>query len=298
MARRNLKYQFLQAINNSFSESMDKHSDKANGIRNTDKIYSYSSRTNLIDLSANFANYMREAYPEIHKVNEIQVKHIQGFLNSKIENCSQSTLNQYSAQFRKLEKCVNAKYHCDVDYGSAVVPASCKNGGGKIRNVMLSQNDFKTLIKSTSNQNLKKALTLSYHFGLRASECAKLKFEDIKHNGISIIDSKGKRSRFIPAETEKQRQILEQINEKENGRIFTIQHQSLEQAFRRELKKNGIVIQNGAFHTCRKAYATHKYKEYRINLSVKEAMSKVSVNLGHGANRFELMKEYICTALV
>ena len=284
MARRNLKYQFLQAINNSFRENMDKHSDKANGIRNTDKIYSYSSRSNLIDLSANFANYMRENYPEIHKVNEVQTKHIQGFLNSKTENCSQSTLNQYSAQFRKLEKCVNAKYHCDVDYGSAVVPASCKNGGGKIRNVMLSQNDFKTLIKSTSNQNLKKALTLSYHFGLRASECAKLKFEDIKHNGISIIDSKGKRSRFIPAETEKQRQ--------------TIQHQSLEQAFRRELKKNGIVIQNGAFHTCRKAYATQKYKEYRDGLSVKEAMSKVSINLGHGASRFELMKEYICTALV
>ena len=75
---------------------------------------------------------------------------------------------------------------------------------GKIRNVMLSQSDFKTLIKNTSNQNLKKALTLSYHFGLRCAECAKLKFEDIKSNGISIIDSKGKRSRFIPAETEKQ----------------------------------------------------------------------------------------------
>ena len=101
MARRNLKYQFLQAINNSFRENMDKHSDKANGIRNTDKIYSYSSRSNLIDLSANFANYMRENYPEIHKVNEVQTKHIQGFLNSKTESCSQSTLNQYSAQFCK-----------------------------------------------------------------------------------------------------------------------------------------------------------------------------------------------------
>ena len=163
---------------------------------------------------------------------------------------------------------------------------------------MLSQNDFKTLIKSTSNQNLKKALILSYHFGLRAAECAKLKFEDIKNTGISIIDSKGKRSRFIPAETEKQKQILEQFKEKEQGRICAIQHQSLEQAFRRELKKNGIVIQNGAFHTCRKAYATEKYKEYRVGLSVKAAISKVSINLGHGASRFELMKEYIFTALV
>lgn len=296
MARRNLKYQFLQTINNSFKENMDKHVDKANGIKNTDKIYSYSARSNLIDLSANF---MKESYPEIHNANEIGTEHIQAFLNFKTRNCSQATLNQYSALFRKLEKCVTVKYHCNVAYHCDVVPASCKNGGGKIRNVMLSQNDFKTLIKSTSNQNLKKALTLSYHFGLRAAECAKLKYEDIKKDGISVIDSKGKRSRFIPAETEKQKQILEQFKEKEQGRICPVQHQSLEQAFRRELKKNGIVIHNGAFHTCRKAYATEKYKEYRENgLSVKEAMSKVSVNLGHGENRFELMKEYICTALV
>ncbi len=123
-----------------------------------------------------------------------------------------------------MEKCVNAKYHCNVTYHCDVIPTSCKNGGGKIRNVMLSQNDFKILIKSTSNQNLKKALTLSYHFGLRAAECAKLKFEDIKSNGISIIDSKGKKSRFILAEAEKQKQILEQIKERKQGRIFHIQH--------------------------------------------------------------------------
>lgn len=87
---------------------------------------------------------MRENYPEIHKVNEVQTKHIQGFLNSKTESCSQSTLNQYSAQFWKLEKCVNAKYHCDVKYGCAVVPASCKNGSGKIRKVIIltSNNKF------------------------------------------------------------------------------------------------------------------------------------------------------------
>lgn len=228
MARRNLKYQFLQAINSSFKENMDKHSDKANGIKNTNKIYSYSARSNLIDLSANFANFMKESYPEIHNANEICMGHVQAFLNSKTGSCSQATLNQYNAQFRKLEKCVNVKYHCNVSYHCDVVPASCKNGGGKIRNVMLSQNDFKTLVKSTSNQNLKKALTLSYHFGLRAAECSKLKFEDIKSNGISIVDSKGKRSRFIPAETERQKQILEQFKEKDQGRIFSVQHQSLE----------------------------------------------------------------------
>lgn len=216
-ARRILKYQFLQAINTSFRGNMDKHADKTNGIRNTDKIYSYSSRSNLIDLSA---NYMRDAYPDVHKVSEIQTKHIQSFLNSKTESCSQSSLIQYSALLRKLEKCVNAKYHCNVNYECAVIPLSCKNGGGKIRNVMLSKDDYKTLVESTNNQNLKKALILSYYFGLRAAECAKLKYEDIKNNGISIVDSKGKRSRFIPAETEKQKQILEQIKKGVRKNLF------------------------------------------------------------------------------
>ena len=91
--------------------------------------------------------------------------------------------SRYKGQLHICDCNRNVTYHCDV------IPTSCKNGGGKIRNVMLSQNDFKILIKSTSNQNLKKALTLSYHFGLRAAECAKLKFEDIKSNGISIYKS-------------------------------------------------------------------------------------------------------------
>lgn len=299
MSRRNLKYQFLQAINNSFKENMDKHADKANGIRNTDRIYSYSARSNLIDLSANFSTFMKKSYPEVHNANEIHSEHVQAFLNTRTDNCSQATINQYNAQFKKLERCVNKKYHCNVIYHCEVVPISNKNGGGKIRNVMLSKNDFKILVKNTSNLNLKKALTLSYYFGLRAAECAKLKYEDIKHNGIAVIDSKGKRSRFIPAETEKQKQILEQLKEKEQGRVCPVQHQSLEQAFRREVKKHGIMIQNGAFHTCRKAYATAKYKEYREKgLTIQQAMDRVSNCLGHGNRRNDLMqKVYICCEL-
>lgn len=45
---------------------------------------------------------MKESYPEIHNANEIGTEHIQAFLNFKTRNCSQATLNQYSALFRKL----------------------------------------------------------------------------------------------------------------------------------------------------------------------------------------------------
>ena len=295
---RNLKYQFLQSINNSFSENMDKYSDKINGIRNTDKIYSYSSRTNLINLSANFSNFMKEHFPEVRMVKQVCPKHIQAFLVSKAHNCSQATLNQYCNLFYKLEKCVNKKYHCTVDYHHITAPISVKNGGAKIRNTMLSAKDYNAILQNATNHNLVKALVLSYTFGLRASECAKIRYEDIKSNGISIVHSKGKRSRFIPVETEKEKKILQFFQQGQTGRVCPIKHESLEQAFRREVKKNNIHIENGAFHTSRKSYATRKYKEYRSSgLSASESISRVSVNLGHSANRHELMKEYICCPL-
>lgn len=57
-------------------------------------------------------------------------------------------------------------------------------------------------------------------------------------------------------------------------------------------------MKNGAFHTLRKNYATNKYLEYRQKgLSIKEALKRVSINLGHGANRNKLMQQYICCAI-
>ena len=80
---KNIKYQFLLAINNNFRESMDKNSDKANGIRNTNKIYSYASRKNLVKVSSAFGDFMKENYPEIRYVKDIRPEHIQSFLVHK-----------------------------------------------------------------------------------------------------------------------------------------------------------------------------------------------------------------------
>lgn len=42
----------------------------------------------------------------------------------------------------------------DVKYSCAVVPVSYKNGGGKKRNIMLSQNDFKAIQRKGIRKNL------------------------------------------------------------------------------------------------------------------------------------------------
>lgn len=293
---RNIKYQFKYCIDTHFREGMDKHSIKRTRKDNS-KVYSYADRKNLIDLSANFANWLKENHSEIKQLRDIDSRHIQEFLNGKADNCSQKTLEQYQSHFRKLETLCNNTYNTNVDFHSSVTPISAKNGGGKIRNIMCSDAQYQSLLKTTNN-NLKSALILSKNFGLRASECSKLQYKDIKEDGIYIADSKGRRSRFVKAENKEQQEVLKQFRQEKNSRIINVQTGSLQQAFNRECKKRGIRFQNGAFHTLRKNFATAKFREYRNKgEGIQQALDSVSHVLGHGSNRNELMKQYICCPL-
>lgn len=294
---RNIKYQFRNVIDQHFREGMNKHSLKRNHEMKGNKIFSYSDRKNLIDLSSNFSNYMKEHHPEVKMVRDITSEHIQEFINSKSEECSQKTLEQYQSRFRKLETLVTETYKTEVNYHNVTVPLSHKNGGGKIRDFMMSDADYHKML-NTTNDNLRKGLVLSKEFGLRCSEISKLRYSDIKSDGINIVDSKGKRSRFVPVENEKQRDVIKQFRQGQQGRVCPIQSESLQQAFNREKKRQGICDGNGAFHTLRKNFATSKYQEYRSQgLPIQKSLDKVSEVLGHGSNRNDLMKQYICSPI-
>lgn len=291
---RNLKYQFLNCIEQHFKENLNKHSIKKVG-KTGNEVFSYSQRKNLIDVASNFSNYMKENHAEIKQVKDINSQHIQEFLATKADNCSQKTLEQYQSQFRKLENLVNDTYKANVNYHEVIVPKSAKNGGGKLRNDMLSNENYNKLMTNSTNQNFKNALELSRAYGLRASECAKLRGSDFKNDGLHIVDSKGKRSRVIQYETKKQLEIKQKFENEE--RICNCRTQSLQQAFRREKLKNNIDSFSD-FHASRKAYATERFQEYRKSgLSVQQSLDRVSHQLGHNDNRNDLMKEYICCAI-
>ena len=60
---KNIKYQFKYAIEQSFKAGADKHSMKRNEAENGNRgttTFSYSDRKNLIDVSANFSNWMKD----------------------------------------------------------------------------------------------------------------------------------------------------------------------------------------------------------------------------------------------
>ena len=277
---------------------MDKHSVKLSGQMDGTRIFSYADRSNLVDLASGFAEYMKQAHPQIKEVRNITTAHVQGFLATKSSTATQATLDQYGSRFAKLERLVNDSYKsCNVDFHSVVVPASSKCNG-KVRTQMLAPSDYQTLLSNTTNTNLHNALVLSYCCGLRASECSKIKASDwhAASGTLKIVDSKGKRSREIKV-PQQHLPAVNAVMSSSQGRICDCQTESLQKAFRRQLVTCGLAdtYKVGAFHMTRKTYATQLFKDCRNQgMSVQSSLSAVSRSLGHGANRNDLMKQYIC----
>lgn len=296
---RNLKYQFLNAINSNFKEGMDKHSIKANGKMNNTRIFSYADRKNLIDVASNFSNFMKSNFSEVKQVKDVKADHIQSFLNSKANSCSNATLKQYESKFNKLENVVNNTYNINANYKGFVVPASTENT--KIRNSAMSREDFNKLQQSFSNSNssAKTAIELTSRAGLRVSECTKLQGRDIDLNKgtIHVVDGKGGRDRDVTIrEEDKQYFANLKASVGDRERICPVQSDSINKAIRRQMER--LEMQNKytdtSIHCVRKMYAQEQYDHYREQgMEINQALGAVSVDLGHSENRLELMKSYV-----
>ena len=296
---RNLRYQFLHAIESNFKEGMSKHSIKQAGQMNGTRIFSYSDRNNLIGLSSNFCTYMKENYPEVKMVKDINSNHIQGFLNSKASTCSSATLKQYESKFNKLEKVVNNTYHCHANYKGFSTPHGVN--ATKIRNSSMSKSDFKKLENSFSNSksSAKVAIQLTARAGLRVSECTKLQGRDIDLNKgvIRVIDGKGGRDREVPIrEQDRQYFTVLKSQYRDMERVCPVHSDSINKAISREMERIGIKsnYEDTSIHAIRKMYAQEQYDAYREQgMEINQALGAVSVDLGHGEQRIQLMKEYV-----
>lgn len=296
---RNLKYQFLNAINDNFKEGMSKNSIKEAGQMNGTRIFSYSDRKNLIDVASNFSEFMKNTHPNVKLVKDIKAEHIQSFLNSKSATCSTATLKQYESKFNKLEKVVNNTYNCNANYRGFSTP----NGANatKIRNSAMSKNDFKKLENSFSNSSssAKVAIQLTARAGLRVSECVKLQGRDInlQKGTIHVADGKGGRDRDVQMRPEdKQFWTDLKANYGDMERLCPIKEDSINKAISREMEKLELKdkYEDTSIHAIRKMYAQEQYDRYREQgMEITEALGAVSVDLGHSKDRIELMKEYV-----
>ena len=296
---RNLKYQFKSAIESCFKESMDKHSLKHQQGIGGNKIFSYSDRKNLIDLSSNFSNFMKESHPTIKYIKEIKPQHIQQFLNSKSQDCSTKTLEQYVSKFNKLEKVVNGVYHAQVNFRSGfIVP----NGKEKIRSIPMSRKDFNRLLSCVqgSKSLAVNAVILASIFGLRVSECVNIQGRDIQVDKgmLHIHESKGGRSRDLVIPNE-YRQYMESLKSsvKDTERVIPIKEDSVNKFLSRQLEALGLGQyreHNTGIHSIRKMVAQEFFDNCRREgQTIQQSLNITSHMLGHGSGRNELMKHYV-----
>lgn len=299
---KNLKWQFLRAIDENFKEGMDKHSIKASGAMNHTRIFSYADRSGLIDVSSNFSKWMKENHSDVKLAMNIKTEHIQGYLNEKATTCTKASLEQYVSRFKKLENVINATYGTDrkkAQFGGFVVPAGVENT--KIRDVSMSKEDFSKLVQAFENSNsyAKVAIQLGEKLGLRVSEMTKLKGKDIdlKKGEVYIADSKGGRSRLVSIREEDRAYFADlKARTGDERRVCPVQHGSINKAISEKMKEIGIAskYRNTSVHAIRKMYAQKEYDQLRANgKTIKEALGQVSEKLGHSANRTELMKNYV-----
>lgn len=299
---KNIKWQFLNAINDNFVEGMDKHSIKADGEMDNTRIFSYADREGLKDVSGNFSNWMKENHPGIKFVKDIKAEHIQGFLNEKANTCSKATLEQYASKFRKLENIVNKTYKAknnQADYKGFVVPAAVENT--KIRSVAMSKEDFKKLEQAFENSTSKAkvAIELGEKLGLRVSEITKLQGKDIDLDKgvVHVIDGKGGRDRNVPIRAQDRAYFVDlKARTGEKERICPVQHNSINRAINRKMNDLGIAskYRDTSIHAIRKMYAQTEYDRLRAEgKTIDKALGEVSEQLGHSENRKALMREYV-----
>ena len=142
---------------------------------------------------------------------------------------------------------------------------------------------------------------LSILFGLKVSECCKMKGKDIKlaNDYIHVHDSKGKRCRDIKIETEQQRKFCEYIKAivSDEARICPLREDSVNQEVRRILLKHQINRYKDSktgIHSIRKSYATKKYKDnLQQGMDETDAWDNTCDRLGHGAGRKVLKNVYV-----
>ena len=301
----NIKYQFLQAIENSFKENMDKHSiKKTEG--HTDKIFSYAARKNIINVASDFSKFINLNYTgdeKIRYVRDVGVQHINSYLLSKKDKCTQETINQISAQLNKLELVCNKKYRLNLDWHTfRTVPQNDKKS---IRNIAFKDKQIeqiKDFLSRAKECYGKKAIYIGIRWGLRAQEIECLKVKDFSLDKmqlrISGSGAKGGRGRILEIREGDIPLIKYLTNGKgPNDRVIPIRKNSICNYLHNVCAKLGfkdILDSKTSYHALRKYRAIKYYEELISNGVDKHTAQGITCEfLGHSRNRVDIARHYL-----
>lgn len=297
---KNIKSQFHNAINQNFQEGTDKHSYKEqNGTEMSDRVFSYTSKFNLLDTARNFSNYLKENHNDIRLIRDIKPEHIQEFLNTKAESCTQNTIDTYSQNIFKLEVLAEKTYGIDLSWREECVKPIAIKDSSENRGVesVMSREDLNIIVSyATENRSQSgDAVRLQEHLGIRVEEVVAIKLDNIKLDSdtpyILIDNCKGGKDlerELSPGAVDVVRYIISQNYGTDT--LFTIKGASVNEYLRDTQDKLGL--ERHSFHDIRRCIAQEKYDGYRESgVTIKEAADKTAIWLNHGKDREAMLKE-------
>ena len=300
-----LKGQIFHVIDSNFNPGQDKRSDKFDNNMDKTKIYSFSERDSLRQLGMEIASFCKANY-DTKQIKEISKDMVKEFMNDKAETCNQTTLDNYTSRINKIESLVNQTYKsCNVTWNN--IRADSKIGEDKLRDIPMAREDFNRLVSYAKDKVLTSKAVLGVElagaFGLRVSEVCKLQARDIDlvNMKLHIHESKGGLNRDLQIRQEYKGLIEKAITNKMHlDRLVPIKTDSVNKWIRDTLPKvSGIdatkyLNTKTGIHSIRKMWATERYKELiSKGVSDKEACNRVSNELGHGNDRWDVVKNYI-----
>lgn len=303
--QKNLRYQIIQVCKDNFRENIDKHSYyKQNGRDQADIIFSHTSKINTERIGKNFSNFMKEEYPEIKKLADIETKHVQSFLDSKAETCTHNTLVTYHGGMRKLEKLINKTYKsAELDYGDKITVPRSERIADDNRGVgaQISREDYNKILDVAKESTCQSAyaVRLQEHLCIRVAEITTLDRDKVHFNSdgtstINITNTKGGRSMSRELDEEGTNLVKEILDKKfDDNKLFDIRSSSVNDYLRDTEDK--LEIDRHSFHDIRRTLAQEYYDNLREQgYSIEDAANETSLYLNHNKDREALLrKSYI-----
>lgn len=307
MGKKNLKAQLNYAIQSCFKGNSrqsggfgaSKHSDIVTGQKNA-KIYSWSSYHSRVDVACQFAAYVRENHPEVREVRQLTSEMAEGFLLSKVGNCTTETLDCYRSNLASLGENINRTYstaHVDLKVGKVVGTTASQETRCKAMtdaHIAALRDSYRP--GSTGYT----AVTLASIAGCRASEIVRLKPEhiEVKNANLATVfirGGKGNRDRTIQIHDPQDVKQLADIKASAAAgeRLVPTKVGSIQKSLNRHMAKlsgssgNSMKseYQHTGIHAIRKNFAQKEYDRHRENHTRQESLDYVSQQLGHGAGR-------------
>ena len=295
---KSIKCQFQYAINSNFREGMNKHSLKGQDTSHTN-IYSFNEKFRLLDLANDINSFLKQNFPDIKYIRDIEPNHIQAFLNCK-SSCTQNTINSYVQSLKKLERVSNKCYGLSKNNMTQVaipqVQRKCDTSRGASHPI--TQNVYEKILTYCLNNPSKSgdALLLDYtcsdYHGMRVEELARIKLQNINDNGIiTVTNAKGGKEYQMQCSN---LPFLQEIISKQydaNGKfLFNMKGSSINKYLERTCVRLGL--EKYSFHDIRRYHAQNHFDTLRNQgASTKDALLSTSRYLGHNTPRLQMMTQ-------